>query len=312
MSNNELHVIFGTGPLGKSTMRELLRLGKHVRMINRSGRADVPPGVEVVAGNAYDLNSTTALTRGAAAVYQCAQPEYHEWAEKFPALQTAILEGAAANGAKLIVGDNLYCYGDPDGRPITEDSPQHPHTKKGKVRKAMADAVLEAHRAGKIRAAIGRASNFLGEYDLVGEMVFYPALAGKKPNLLGSLDAPHSFSDVGDFGKGLATLGTRDESLGQAWITPVTKAITQRELMNLLFAEIGLPPKMSALSPLMVRIGGLFSPGARETVEMMYEWQKPFIVDSSKFTRAFGIEATPIETIIRESIAYFRAHPKSA
>ncbi len=313
MSNNELHVIFGTGPLGKATMYELVRMGKRVRMVNRSGKAEVPAGVEVVAGNAYDLNSTTELTRGATAVYQCAQPAYHEWAEKFPALQSAVLEGAAANGAKLIVGDNLYCYGDPNGRTITEDSPQNPHTKKGKVRKAMAEAVLAAHRAGKVRAAVGRASNFFApEYDLIGDMVIYPALAGKSISLLGNLDAPHTFTYIPDFGKGLATLGTRDEALGQVWIVPSMKALTQRELANLLFKEIGGTPKVSGLGKMMMRIGGLFNVGARETIEMMYEWEKPFVVDSSKFERTFGIHPITIEAAIRETVAWFRAHPKSA
>ncbi len=129
MSNtNELHVIFGAGPLGKWTMRELVRLGKRVRVVNRSGEVkDAPAGVEVVRGDAYDPANTSLLTQGATAVYQCAQPAYHEWAEKFPPLQAAILQGAIANGAKLIVGDNLYTYGDPNGQTISEATPYNPH-----------------------------------------------------------------------------------------------------------------------------------------------------------------------------------------
>ena len=42
-TNQELHVIFGAGPLGKWTARELVKLGRRVRMINRSGQvAGVP------------------------------------------------------------------------------------------------------------------------------------------------------------------------------------------------------------------------------------------------------------------------------
>lgn len=311
--SSELHVIFGTGPLGKNTMRELVRLGKQVRMVNRSGKADVLPGVEVVAGDAYSVASTTELTRGAVSVYQCAQPAYHEWVEKFPQLQSAILEGAAANGAKLIIGDNLYCYGDPNGQPITENSPQNPHTKKGKIRKAIADAALAAHQSGKLRVAIGRASDFFApEYDLAGDMIVYPALAGKKVNLMGNMDLPHTFTYIPDFGKGLATLGTRDKALGQVWIVPSMKTLTQRELVNLLFKEIGGTPKMGAVGRNVMRIFGLFSPGARETVEMMYGWEKPYVVDSSKFQRAFGIAPVSIEEAIRETVAWFRAHPKTA
>ena len=180
MNGSELHVIFGTGPLGKGVARELVKRGVHVRMVNRSGSStDVPPEVEVVKGDAYNPQNTRELTKDAAAVYQCAQPEYHEWVEKFPPLQAAIMEGAIANGAKLIVGDNLYSYGDPNGKPITENSPTAPITKKGRVRAQMAEAVLEAHRSGKLRAAIGRASNFIGaEYDILGDYVFLPGVGG--------------------------------------------------------------------------------------------------------------------------------------
>ncbi len=44
----ERHVIFGTRPLGLSVMRELVARGKHVRMVNRSGKANAPSAVAVV------------------------------------------------------------------------------------------------------------------------------------------------------------------------------------------------------------------------------------------------------------------------
>ena len=85
-------------------------------MVNTRGWADVPSGVEVVQGDAYSADATTELTRGAAVVYQCAMPPYTQWLQKFPLLQAAVLAGAARNGAKLIIGDNLYMYGEVNGR----------------------------------------------------------------------------------------------------------------------------------------------------------------------------------------------------
>ena len=107
------HVVFGTGPLGLATARALFRRGLSIRMINRSGKstAEIPAGVEVLAGDAASLEFTRFACREAEVVYQCAQPAYHQWVEKFPALQAAVLEGAAANGARLVVGENLYMYG---------------------------------------------------------------------------------------------------------------------------------------------------------------------------------------------------------
>ena len=308
MTQNELHVIFGTGPLGKWTARELLKQGKQVRLINRSGKTDnLPAGAEIVTGDAYDIAKNKELTHDATAVYQCAQPAYYEWAEKFPRFQSAILEAAAANGAKFIVADNLYMYGDTHGQPIREDTPYRPHTKKGRVRAEMAEAVMEAHRGGKVRAAIARASNFFGPDDhIVTDLAIRPAVQGKTINLLGKMDQPHSFSYTPDFGKLLAALGTHDEALGQVWFTPSPAAVTQAEFVSMLESELGHKVKFLAAGTNMMRFLGLFNPMMRETVEMMYEWNQPFVVDTRKAEQAFGWSGTPLKQAIRETVAWVR------
>lgn len=304
----ELHVIFGTGPVGKWTARELVRMGKQVRMINRSGKAGrLPYSVEIAAGDAYDMAHNIDLTRGAQVVYQCAQPPYYHWVEKFPALQKAILDAAIANDADFIACDNLYAYGDTRGQPIREELPYQARTRKGKVRAEMADAVMEAHRTGKVRAAIGRASDFFGPEDhFVTDYAVRPALLGKTVNLLGRLDQPHTFSYVADFGKFLAVLGTRPEALGQVWFAPSPAPITQNEFVKLIEAEVGHPVKVLAGSAAVLRLLGLFNPMLRESVEMMYEWTQPFIMDSSKSEQAFNQIPTPLPQAMRETVAWLR------
>ena len=305
MSQNELHVVFGTGALGKWTTRELVRMGKRVRMVSHSGKADsrIPSEVEVVQGDAYDINHNIEITKNAVAIYQCAQPPYHTWVEKFPSMQKAILDAASVNGAKFIVGDNLYMYGDTNGQPIREDMPYQAHTKKGKVRGEMANTVMEAHRSGKVRAAIGRASNFFGPDDnAVTSYAIRPALAGKSINLLGRTDQPHTFSYVADFGKLLATLGTREESLGQIWFTPSPAPVTQVELVGIMEEVLGRKIKFMAAGKAMLSFLGLFMPTLRESVEMLYEWDKPFIMDSSKAQKTFGLQPTSLKDAIRTTI----------
>ncbi|MEO7909937.1 MAG: NAD-dependent epimerase/dehydratase family protein [Roseiflexaceae bacterium] len=307
-SNNELHVVFGTGPLGIWTMRELIERGKRVRLINRSGRKDgLPPGVEIAKGDAYDVASTTELTRGAAVVYQCAQPAYNQWAGNFPRMQAAILDGAAANGARLVVGENLYMYGDTNGQPLTEASPYAAHTRKGAVRQAMTEALFAAHRAGKLRVASARASDFFGPDDpIYGRLWFQPALVGKRLNMLGRLDVPHTFSYVPDFGKALAILGTREEGIGQAWHVPSPPPVTQTELIALIGDALGHAVKGRAAGALMVRLLGLVNPIVRELSEMLYEWNKPFVMDSSAFQRTFGMQPTPLRVAVQATVAWNR------
>jgi nucleoside-diphosphate-sugar epimerase len=310
----ELHVVFGSGPLGRSVVEELVRRGKNVRVISRSGKmAETPQGVELIAGDLYDASAVRRLTQGAAAAYQCAQPHYWEWPQQFPPLQAAIIEGLAGANTRLVIAENCYMYGDTEGRPLTEDLPYAAQTRKGKVRAAMSEAALAAHRAGKVRVALGRGSDFFGPWALssaFGDRIFYAALAGKATGFAGKLDLPHTATYIGDFGRALVILGERDEALGQAWHVPADQPqITQRQLAELIFREVGLPLKTSSVNRLMMALAGLFIPGARETVEMMYEFEKPFVVDSGKFERAFGMKATPLQDAIKATVAWYRAHP---
>ncbi len=142
--NNELDVVFGaSGASGNAVVRELAARGKRVRAVNRSGRAAVPAGVELVKGDAADLARTREVCAGAAAVYNCTNPPYTEWVEKFPPMLDSLSEGAGAADAKLIFADNLYMYGQVSG-PITEDLPYRPHGNKGRVRAQMANTLMAA------------------------------------------------------------------------------------------------------------------------------------------------------------------------
>jgi len=106
-------------------------------------------------------------------------------------------------------------------------------------------------------------------------------------------------------------LGEHEEADGQAWHVPNDQSkMTQAELIRMFAEEAGVEPKMSSMSKLMMTIGGLFVPEAKETVEMMYEFDKPFIIDSSKFERTFGLKATPMREAIRETVAWFKSHPE--
>lgn len=305
---NNLHVVFGTGPLGRWTAEALLEMDKTVRMVNHSGKmVAAPAGVEIIASDAYDAAKNIAITRGATTVYQCAQPHYYEWPEKFPPLQKAILKAAIANGAKLVVGDNLYMYGHFSGR-LREESPTQPNTNKGRVRASMAQEILGAHAAGKVRAAIGRASDFFGPYDTsLTDYAILPAVQGKPVNLMGRADQPHTFTYVKDFGRLLATIGTREDALGQVWFAPSNPPLTQAEFVELIETELGKPVKYRLGGPWMMRVLGFFNREIAETVEMMYEWTNPYVVDTSKAEKALELKPTPMQQAMQETLNWCRS-----
>jgi nucleoside-diphosphate-sugar epimerase len=116
---------------------------------------------------------------------------------------------------------------------------------------------------------------------------------------------------VKDFGKALVVLSERDEADGQAWHVPNDQPrMTQRELVSLFAEEAGVEPKISSMGKTMMAIGGLFIPEAKETVEMMYEFEKPFTVDSSKFEKTFGMKATAIREAVKATVEWYKKHPQ--
>lgn len=315
--STELHVIFGTGAIGLATFDALRRRGRTVRLVNRSGQARVPDGVEVAAGDASDPAFAAAAARGAAVVYQTLNPPYHQWSTQFPALQSGVLAAAEKSGARLVSMENVYMYGRPDGHPLTEDRANNAHTKKGQLRARMSQELLTAHRAGRVQVAIGRASDYFGPrggaQSNLGDRVFPAALAGKTATVLGDPDQPHTYTYIPDIGEGLAVLGEHPDAPGEIWHLPNDPATrTTRELVEMIFTLAGQPrTRLRAMPPLLLRGLGLINPTLRELLEMQYQFEEPFIVESNKITDRLGLTATPIDEAITEILQAYSSDRSS-
>ncbi len=313
-SSTELHVVLGaSGGAGNAVVRLLAAQGRPVRAVNRSGQGEMPAGVELVKGDVANPESARAVCQGASVVYNCLNVPYPEWFKHFPPLMAGAIEGAAAAGAKLVFADNLYMYGLPSGS-MTEETPNQATTRKGQLRIELAETLLSAHRSGRVRAVIGRASDFYGPgifKALAGEDVFRAVLAGKKAMWAGSLDAPHTLTFIDDFARGLVNLGERAEALGQIWHIPPAEPLTGRQFLQLAFEEAGLPPKIGVYKRPLMTVLGWFVPMIGEVVEVLYQFEEPFVMDGGKYQRAFGdLPPTPHREAIRQTLAWFRQHPK--
>jgi nucleoside-diphosphate-sugar epimerase len=313
MTTNTFHTVIGTGPLGISTARDLVALGQPVRMVNRSGRAPegVPAGVTTAAGDVSSLEGARAATAGSAVVYNCTNAPYDKWQTEMKPLFVNILEGAIATGAKLVLGDNLYAYGETNGAPMREDTPERPNSRKGALRSELGRIMLAAHRAGRTPVAIVRGSDYFGprvRESQMGERVFPAALAGKAAMVTGKLDQPHSNTYIPDMGRAMALVGTRGSAFGQIWHAPNSPAQTARQMLERIYAEVGKPMKVQVAGRAMLSVLGLFNPVIREVVEMQYQFERPFVVDSGKFEREFGVRATAMQEAIEATMAWYRAH----
>jgi nucleoside-diphosphate-sugar epimerase len=222
----------------------------------------------------------------------------------------AVIEGAAAAGARLVFGDNLYAYGAVDG-PLTEELPYLARGPNGRARARIAETLLRAHGAGRIRATIGRGSDFFGpqvHMSSVGDRVFAQAIIGKPAQVLGDPDAPHTVTYIEDFGRALVTLGEHDEALGEVWHVPNAETVTMRRFVQMVFESADHPARLRAAPSWGIAMAALFNPTMRAVKEQLYQSERPWVVDSTKFQRAFGWTATPLHDAVAATIAWFRDH----
>ncbi|WP_329048935.1 NAD-dependent epimerase/dehydratase family protein [Amycolatopsis sp. NBC_01488] len=306
-----LHVIVGAGPVGTATARLLAARGEEVRLLSRRGGG--PDGVQLVAADASDAATLARHTSGATALYSCAGPAYHRWPTDWPPLGAALLHAAESSGAVLVTTGNLYAYGAVDG-PMTEQLPARPNSVKGEVRaKLWADA-LAAHEAGRIRTAEVRGSDYLGAGALSAftALVLPKILAGKRAAAPADLDAPHSWTHVGDVARTLVAVAADERAWGRAWHAPTAPAMSVRRLATRAAELAGAPAaRVTTMPAVALRLAGLVNPLAREMVEVQYQLRAPFVLDSSAATAAFGIEPTPTDDALRETIGGLREPARS-
>jgi nucleoside-diphosphate-sugar epimerase/mannose-6-phosphate isomerase-like protein (cupin superfamily) len=307
-----MDVIFGFGQVGQALARELTARGRKVRVVSRSGAGPLLAGVDHVVGDASRPAFCRAICTGTDVVYLCLNAPYDRWAEDLPPLQEAVLAGAEAASSKLVVLENLYMYGPHDG-PLTEALPHAATDAKGVTRSKMSDALLAAHRSGRVRLAIGRASDFFGPGILasqLGERAFAPLVAGKAVHLIGDPDALHSYAYIPDVARGLATLGERVEADGRVWHLPSVETRSTREILRFAGHIAGVEAKVSRISPLLLALLARVNPMVREVRAVGYQFDRPFVVDSSAFEQAFGVRATPLEEALKATVEWYRARAR--
>ena len=309
MTDTGLHVVFGTGQVGTALAAHLAAVGCRVRSVSLHEPSTPIDGVDWRTADATDHEAATDAAKGASVIYQCLNASYTQWPKLFPPLQRGVLTAAERTDALLVSLENVYGYGPTNGKPMTEDMPLNATTVKGRTRAAMTHELLDAAEAGRVRIAIGRASDFFGPgvtESTLGERVFANALTGKRADFLGNPDLPHTFSFVPDIAAGLATLGTDPRSVGQVWHLPGPDTGTTRALLQLVAAEVGHPVGIRNVPKLLMRALGLVSPMMRGLAEMSYEFDEPFTMDTTKFRTMFDSAGTPLATAVAETVAWYR------
>ena len=124
---------------------------------------------------------------------------------------------------------------------------------------------------------------------------------------LADLDQPHTMNYLDDMAGAIVILGNSEAGEGQVWHLPAGEPLTGRQFVELAAQAAAVEPRPAVLSRTTMRLLGLFSPLLREIPELWYEWDRPFVVDASKFNRAYGpLEVTPHDEALQQTTAWFR------
>ncbi|RLV48992.1 NAD-dependent epimerase/dehydratase family protein [Nocardioides mangrovicus] len=305
----QTYVVTGAGPVGWTVTEQLADAGHRVRVLTRSGSGPEREGVERLAVDAGDPAALSDAVTGAAALFHCIHGTAYAartWREELPKADRVVMDAAGAAGAVAVFPESLYSYTD-STRPMTEDNPRNRPGGKSAVRAELLHGRAE-HPTPTVSVV---ASDFVGPRvatSHMGERIVPPVLAGKKVRVLGSLDQPHSWTYVPDLARAMITAARREELWNSVLHAPTAAPRTQREMVHAFADAAGVQIPEPGLIPSWVMRGiGLVHPGTREVAEMLYQFENPFVLDSTHSQELLGFAPTPTEQVAAETVAWWRA-----
>ena len=95
------------------------------------------------------------------------------------------------------------------------------------------------------------------------------------------------------------------------WHLPSPPTGTTRALLDLVAAEVGHPVAIRSVPKLALRALGLVNPMMRELAEMAYQFDEPFVLDTSKYESAFGAAGTPLADTVSATVAWYRTRDRN-
>lgn len=304
-----MQTILGSGgAIGKELAKALKDYDTAIRLVSRNPQK-VNSNDELFSANLTVKDEVAKAVEGSEVVYLTAGFSYSakNWKRTWPLVMRNVIDACKANNAKLVFFDNIYMYDRDFLGAMTEETPIRPTSKKGMVRKEIADMLMDEVKKGNLKALIARSADFYGpcikNTSVITETVFNNFSAGKKANWLSSVNFKHSYTYTPDAGKATALLGNSDEAYGQVWHLPTAdNSFTGKEWINQVATTMGKEPKYMVLSKTMVRLVGLFIPVMGEMVEMMYQYDRDYVFNSAKFNQKFNFKPTPYLEGIKEIV----------
>ncbi|EMP55416.1 hypothetical protein MSNKSG1_06083 [Marinobacter santoriniensis NKSG1] len=310
-----------TGSLGKAITRNLAERGWSLRALHRHPESaaaqlvDVE-GIDWRGGDVMNAADTQAAGRGCdLIVHSVNPPGYRNWREEALPMLENVIEAARASGAALVFPANVYNYASDIGYGVTEQSPQHPTTRKGAIRVEMEQKLRAAADSG-VRVIVLRAGDFFGPGTGLAwfSVMVRPGQQLRRILYPGALQIDHTWAYLPDLAEAFAQL-----MLKRADLPPYADfhfaghTLNGQVLVDTLrqvSGEANAPVRPFAWWPL--RLIAPFHATSRELCEMRYLWQRPLTLDNTRLVRFLGAEPhTPLRQALEETLVDFNCLPAS-
>lgn len=304
-----MQTILGSGgAIGIELAKVLPNYTQKIRLVSRNP-IKVNDSDELLSADLLNAEDVQKAVKGSSVVYVTVGFPYNlkVWQKSWPKFVSNVIDACKMHKCKLVFFDNIYMYDANYLEGMTEETPINPPSKKGSVRAKIAQMIMDEVKEGNLTALIARSADFYGpsiqNTSMLTETVFKNLSNGKKANWMGSINFKHSFTYTPDAGKATAMLGNTADAYNQVWHLPTAaNPFTGKEWIEVIAEEMGAKPKFQVVPKFMVQILGLFIPIMKEMVEMLYQYDRNYVFDSSKFEKRFKFKPTPYIDGIKEII----------
>ncbi len=305
MRNNQI-ILGAGGSVGKALAVNLKNFANEIYLFARNPKK-VNEDDNLISGDLLSAAQTANALQNMDVAYLVVGLPYQTkmWQRDWINIITNVVNACKKHKVALVFIDNVYMYDPVYFNNLTEDAAIKSVSKKGTVRAAVANLLLEEMKREDIKIIIARSADFYGEHvahSMFNEVVVKRILTGKKANWFINANKKHSLTLVEDAAKAMALLGNTNSAYNQVWHLPTDKAYTANELIQKISVIMDKPAQLQVATRKSLSILKWFIPAIKESMELLYQFESDYVFNSSKFQNAFNIKPTPIHKGLEEMI----------
>lgn len=320
-SSNQALVLGATGNIGSAVMQQLLDSGWKVRAMTRNLDKVLPtPAIEWIKGDALKTEDIMEAAQGCSVIIHAVNPAgYKNWDTLVLPMLENTLMAAHQNNACVVVPGNVYNYGPDTYHDISESSPQHPRTRKGKIRVQMEQRLQEFSLTGG-QVILVRCGDYFGP---TGQSSWFAQAIVKANTPIkrilnpSSFNVGHQWAYLPDVAKVMMQLINRRHKLeafncfhmdgywdsdGKQLAQIVSDVATKHRQSK--------QPKIYSFPWWVIDLMAPFHRTSKELLEMKYLWQNPVKMNNTKLLDELGEEPqTPIREAVQSTLEAMNCLP---